>query len=256
MRIRIVLVTIAFFLCFFGCIAHKGPSSEKVISPGKDFNYYLTNGILFLKQKDSEKAIEQLKQAIALNPDSPKAYNLLGVAYFQRKDYELAEEQYKKAIDINPSYAKAYNNLGSVYFILRKFDKAEQMYKKALSLFPELISANYSLGTLLLALGNTEESTLYLSKGIELDPDFIEKNKAFITNFTSSTFNSPEIYFTYAKVYASTGNVEKTVEYLKKAAQAGFKDWKRIDEEKEFEKIRQDERIRDYIKKENKLDAN
>lgn len=249
MRIRFIVMTFALFLGFFGCAARKGPSSGRVIPPGKDFNYYLSNGILFLKEKDYEKAIEQLKQAIALNPDSSRTYNFLGIAYFQRKDYKLAEVQYKKAVNINPSYAQAYNNLGGIYFMLGKFDVAEQMYKKALSITPDLISANYSLGTLLVAMGKIEESTLYISKGIELDPDFLEKHKAFITDFTSLTFNFSEIYFTYAKVCASMGNVEKTVEYLRKAEQAGFKDWHRIGKEKEFEKIRQDERIRDYITK-------
>ncbi|MDH4219128.1 MAG: tetratricopeptide repeat protein [Candidatus Aminicenantes bacterium] len=250
MRFRVFIPTMVLFLVFSGCAIHKGPSSGPVTpSAAKNFNYYLSQGNFFLKHKDFEKAIAQLKQALALNPNSSKAYNLLGIACFQQKDYNLAEKFFKKAVDINPSYAQAYNNLGGVYFMLQKFGMAEQMYEKALPLSPYPINTYYSLGTLLIILGKTEESTLYLSKGIELDPDFLERGGAYIINFSSSTFSSPEIYFTYARAFATTGNVEKTVEYLKKAKQAGFKDWQRIDKEKEFEKMRQDQRIRDYIKK-------
>jgi hypothetical protein len=39
------------------------------------------------------------------------------------------------------------------------------------------------------------------------------------------------------------------VEYLRKAEKTGFKDWYRIEEEKEFEKIKQDPRIKQYIKR-------
>lgn len=248
MRIRILVATIVIFLVFFGCATHKSPPPEPVTPAAKDFNYYLTQGNLLLKEKNIEKALDQLKQAISLNPSSSKAHNLLGIAYFQQKDYKLAEEEFKKAVNFDPFYAQAHNNLGGVYFMQRKFDEAEQMYKKALSLSSELISANYSLGTLLIAVGKTEESTLYISKGIELDPNFLERNDAFITNFTSLTFSSPEIYFIYARVYASKGNVDKTVEYLKKAKRAGFSDWDRIMKEKDFEKVRDVPQIQDFLR--------
>ena len=248
MRIRMLVAAMVIFPVFFGCGSCKGPPPEPVPPAAKDFNYYLTKGNLLLKEKDIEKALVQLKQAISLNPSSSKAHNLLGIAYFQQKDYDLAEEEFKKTVNLDPSYAQAYNNLGGVYFMQQKLDEAEQMYKKALSLSSELISANYSLGTLLIALGKTEESTLYISKGIELDPNFLERNDAFITNFTSLTFSSPEIYLIYAKAYASKGNVDKTLEYFKKAKRAGFSDWDRILKEKEFEKVREDPKIQDFLR--------
>ena len=247
MRIRILATAIVISLVFFKCTTHKGPPPEPVAPTAKGFNYYLTKGNLLLKEKDFENAVVQLKQAISLNPSSSKAHNLLGIAYFQHKDYRPAEGEFKKAVDLDPSYAKAYNNLGGAYFMQRKFGEAEPMYKKALSLSSELISANYSLGTLLIVLGQIEESSLYISKGIELDPNFLERNDAFITNFSSLTFSSPEIYFIYAKVYASKGNVDKTVEYLQKAKKAGFKDWDRIMKEKDFEKVRKDPKILDFL---------
>jgi cell division protein FtsB len=66
--------------------------------------------------------------------------------------------------------------------------------------------------------------------------------------FSSSAVATAELLFTYAKLYASVGNVEKTIEYLTKAEKAGFKDWHQIDTEREFEGIRKDQRIQDFIK--------
>lgn len=56
-----------------------------------------------------------------------------------------------------------------------------------------------------------------------------------------------EAYFTYAKAYASKGDVEKTLSYLDKAREAGFTDWRRILQENEFEKVRDDPRIKKFL---------
>jgi tetratricopeptide (TPR) repeat protein len=248
MRIRILAATTAIFLVFFGCTTHKSPSLEPAAPETKDFDYYLTRGKVLIMEKDIENAVVQLKQAVSLNPSSQEAHNLLGIAYFQQKDYRMAEKEFKKTVNLDPSDAQAYNNLGGVYFMQRRFNEAEQMYKKALSISSEVISAYYSLGSLLCALGKIEESAAYISKGVELDPNFLERNEAIVANLSSLVFNSPEFYLIYAKVYASRGDVDKTLEYFKKAKSAGFSDWDRILKEKEFEKIREDPKILDFLR--------
>jgi tetratricopeptide (TPR) repeat protein len=104
------------------------------------------------------------------------------------------------------------------------------------------------LGILLSNLGRTDEGTRYLSRGIALDPDYLEKHKKLVTTFSSLSFDMKETYFTYAKAYASAGNVDKTVEYLDKTREAGFVDWPRILREKEFEKVRDDPRVKNFLK--------
>jgi Flp pilus assembly protein TadD len=249
MKKGILLGIIGVFLILSACARHKAPSPPPAMPEAKDFNFYLKQGSWFLNHNDYGKAVIQFNKAIALKPDSARAHNLLGIAYFQQKEYKPAEEQFEKAIAINPSYAEALNNLGSVYFIRRQFDKAEEMFKKSLDLSPKLVSPYYSLGTLLIAQGKPEEALSYLSRGIDLDPEFLEKNKEFTTHFSYAGLNASEIYFNYAKLFASTGNVEKTLEYLKKASRAGFRDWNRVNQEKEFEKVRENIRIKEFLRR-------
>lgn len=245
MRKLFIPVTIL-LLVLTSCALRKEAASATV--PGKDFYFYLNQGGLSLAEGNPDNAIIQLKQAVALNPDSPKAHNLLGIAYFQKKEYRLSIKEYEKAIKLDPSYGQAYNNLGSACFMLEQIPKAEKMFRKAISLSPNLISPHYGLGTLLAAQGRLEESSHYFSKGIELDPEFLERNPAFVATFTSGALRNPEVLFIYAKIYAVAGNVEKAVFYLKSAEQAGFKDWYRIGKEKEFDKVREDERIKSFIR--------
>lgn len=225
----------------------KGPSAAS--TPGdRSFDIHLKQGVSFLAQGEYGRAAEELRAAVEISPDSPKAHHYLGLCYFHLKDYDPAKEQFEKAVALDPSFATAYNNLAGVYSLKMQFAKAAESYKKALSLSPDMISANYSLGILLSNLGLTEEGGRYLSRGIALDPDYLEKHQELVTTFSSLSFDMRETYFTYAKAYASAGNIDKTLDYLGKAREAGFVDWPRILREKEFEKVREDPRIKNFLK--------
>jgi len=248
MRKKTIFITVVIFFSA-SCATQKPPSAAANLIEGKDFGFYFQQGIQAITQEDYPTAVEQFKKAIILNPKSARAHNLCGIAYFQQKDFGKAEEQFWKAVAVEPSYEEAFNNLGSVFFIYRDFDKAEEMFRKALTISPDSISANYSLGTILLLTGKIEEGGRYLSRGVELDPKFMERQKNLVTNTPSSESELAEVYFAYAKAYAAKGNVEKTVEYLEKARKSGFRDWHRINEEKEFGGLREDPRISEFIKR-------
>jgi len=249
MKKEIISIAAILIIIISACTTSKAPPSPEIMPEERDFNFYLRQGALCLDNSDYEMAVEQFNKAIALRPDSSKTYNLLGIAYFNKKNYKLAKKQFERAVALNSSLAEAYNNLGSVYFMTGQLKEAEKMLTKALSISSNLVSANYNLGALLLAQGKVEDGTPYLSKGIALDPDYLEKHEAIAANISSPFFNTSEMFFIYAKLYASIGNIEKTVEYLKKAERAGFSAWHRIMKEKDFEKVREDPRIKDFLKR-------
>lgn len=241
-----VIMTI--LLLASACACHAIPPSSAATPGNRSFDLYLNQGLSFLARGMYGRAAEELRTAVEINPDSSKAHNYLGLCYFHQKDYDPAKEQFEKAVALDPSFATAYNNLAGVFSIKLQFARAEDMYKKALVLAPDLVSANYSLGILLSNLGQAEEGARFLSRGIALDPDYLEKHKELVTTFSSLSFDMKETYFTYAKAYASAGNIDKTVDYLDKAREAGFADWQRILREKEFEKVRDDPRVKNFLK--------
>ena len=243
--------------CFFlsvllmaaACASRGLPSPTTGASTDRTFDASLRQGLSYMARGEYRRAAEELRSAVEAKPDSPKAHNYLGLSYFQLKDYDQAKEQFEKAAALDPSFATAYNNLAGVCSIKRQFVQAEELYKKALGLAPDLVSANYSLGILFTNLGRTDEGIRFLSRGIALDPEYLEKHKDMVTTFTSLSFDMRETFFTYAKAYASAGDIDKTVVYLDKAREAGFTDWPRILTENEFEKVRDDPRVRNFLKK-------
>jgi Tfp pilus assembly protein PilF len=242
-----LIVCLGICLLLSSCALKKSPSPPPG-PEGQEFNFYFRQGIASMNQGDYEAALERFGEALALNPDSARAHNLRGVAFFRLRDFANAEEEFRKAVALDTSYAGAYNNLGSVLFARRQFDRAADMFKKALSLSPDSVSALYSLGTLLLLQGKSEEGMSYLTRAIERDPDFLEKHPAVVVNLPSSGAEMPEVYFTYAEVYAARGDAGKTAEYLEKARRAGFHDWERIAKEKQFDTVRDDPRIKEFIR--------
>ena len=101
----------------------KDPAQKDII-----FILNLFNSNKFI---DAKKEID--KQTINF-PNSPILFNMLGAVFSAQNESDKAIENYKKAIKLNPNYAQAYNNLGTALNKLYKTNEAIDSYKKALSL--------------------------------------------------------------------------------------------------------------------------
>ena len=57
-----------------------------------------------------DKEIQELNEAIHLNPQDNDAYNRRGVAYFCLEQYDRAIADCSKSIELNPNYHSPYGN--------------------------------------------------------------------------------------------------------------------------------------------------
>ncbi|MGB9906458.1 MAG: tetratricopeptide repeat protein [Candidatus Saccharicenans sp.] len=212
------------------------------------FERHFQAGLTHMQKKDYALARQEFLQALNLNPRSTRVLNLLGLTYFKEQDYDLAEMYFLRAIRIDPEFNLGYLNLGGVYAMKQLYARAREYYEKALSLNPGLTAAYYSLGAVCFQLGDDQAALEYLARGLEQDPDFLEKHPDSLAGLPMKGNSLAELYFSFARFYASHQDVDRTVEYLKKARQAGFRNWERIDRESEFEKVRDNPAIREFLK--------
>lgn len=66
------------------------------------------------------EAVSKFELLISKNKNIPSAYNNLGVLYIKRKEYDKAVDMLKTAIDLNQGYNIARENLGDLYVSLAK----------------------------------------------------------------------------------------------------------------------------------------
>jgi len=191
-----------------------------------------------LKAREYEAAEAALERAVVLRPDGAEAYNLLGIAHFLQENVRTAEECFLKAVRLRKDYSAAHNNLGNAFFLQGRLRSARESFKKAIAFSPDSAAGHYSLAMLLFAQGKHEEGLRCLSRGIALDPDYFEKNKGFAAGAAVSGLSSPETYYAWAKAYALQDNAAQAVAFLRKAKEAGFKNWKKLDGDGAFDAIR------------------
>lgn len=76
-----------------------------------DYDAHLRLGKQCLDDSHINSALEHVRQAIALDPSRPEAFNLLGVLYDLSGDHPEAMKNYRAAVDLDPTYAPAWRNL-------------------------------------------------------------------------------------------------------------------------------------------------
>jgi len=68
----------------------------------ENFKANLTLGALSLRTGQFENAVMRLRKVIAVNPDVPQAYELLGQAHLYLQDTAAARTQLQKALELLP----------------------------------------------------------------------------------------------------------------------------------------------------------
>ncbi|MBV9241326.1 MAG: hypothetical protein JO314_04885 [Acidobacteria bacterium] len=99
-------------------VGATGNYNTTASAPASRYNELIDQAIFqYDVQKNSAAAIETLKQAIALNPAQPRAYQQVGFAYlYGQKNFDEAESYMKQAIDHGGSAVfRVFHDHGSAF---------------------------------------------------------------------------------------------------------------------------------------------
>jgi tetratricopeptide (TPR) repeat protein len=138
---------------------------------------YATRGNVWLLREEYDRAIEDYKMAIAMNPDFAAAYTNRGIAWDKKGDYGQAIVDYKKALRLDPSNPFVCNNLAWLLATCpreqnRDPQRSLELATKACELTnwkdPTLLD---TLSAAYAATGDFEKAKVWLKKSVELDPE-------------------------------------------------------------------------------------
>ncbi len=105
-------------------------------------------GMTYLKQNRIDEAIEHFSAAAHndLYRNAFEAFNNLGWVYMLKGDLEKAEENQKRALKLNPNWCISHCNLGEVYYRKGKADLGFASLNKAIELCPRYARPHLLLG--------------------------------------------------------------------------------------------------------------
>lgn len=78
-----------------------------------------------------DEAIAKFNEVLKQVPQCAECYANIGAVYLMKEDVEKAEENYRKAIEINPDTVAAYNDLASLYNSQKRYKEAQLMSAEA-----------------------------------------------------------------------------------------------------------------------------
>jgi tetratricopeptide (TPR) repeat protein len=118
---------------------------------------FQNRGTAYLDKGDTERAIQDLDQAISLDPNYANAFNSRGVAYEAKGDNGRAIQDYDQAIRLDPDNANAINGRCWVRAALGQLQAALADCNESLRLRPNNSNTLDSRGFVYLRLGRWDD---------------------------------------------------------------------------------------------------
>ena len=168
----------------------------------------------------------------------PVVWNKLGIAFQQENKFHSARKAYTNATRVDKNFAEAWNNLGTVYFMEKKYGRSVTYYQRAIELKGDNAAFHMNLGTSYYHLKKFDQAVEEYRTALGIDPKVVVSGVP-VGTVVHAGGTDVEFYFYMAKAFASIGNAEDAVRYLRRALEDGFNDPKRIDEDPDFKKISQ-----------------
>ena len=139
----------------------------------EDTDIILLLARLSMSQNYFEDAIPLLESGLKIAPKRADLHAAVGESYFMTDRVEKAIEEFKVLIALNPS-APSYASLGLSYRHLGRFDEARQYFQEGLKLDPHNASCLFNMGYIEERHGNQAAAEQLFQQALKSNPNFSE----------------------------------------------------------------------------------
>jgi tetratricopeptide (TPR) repeat protein len=202
-------------------------------------------------------AIDYYQAALAKKVNDACLLNKIGITELMMQRYKEARKDFERAIRADHEFANAYNNEGVVFYESKKYGAAIKQYEKAIAKDSNSASFYSNLGAALFSKREFEPAVAAYQHALELDPDvFGRTSRSGVQAQLPSPEDRARYDYTVAKLYAKMGFSDQSLEYLKRAMEAGFKDLKNVYKDAEFAELRKNPRFTELMASKTTVIAN
>ena len=205
-------------------------------------------GDMLRAEKRFLDSVDFYKMAISKQP-SALLWNKLGIDYLFLQRYKEAKDAFDHAIRADRTAAEGYNNRGFLEFKWKQnYGKALKYYRKALQLRPNDAVFHYNVAAVYFARHDFTRAAEEYRNAYMLDHDIFERvSRTGVMAQASSPEDRAAFSFMVARMYAQAGDVDRSLEYLRKAMEEGYKDIKKVYTDSEFASLREDKRFSELM---------
>lgn len=156
---------------------------EKVNANPGSAKLHFTLAELYRDDAQSESAIGEYKQVLALDADYFEAYLGLGMTYYLAGHDADAVGVYEQGLRVKsiPGFAELLNiELGKLYIELGRNEDAVQTLGRAVAIAPNSVEAHYNLGLIFIRVGDKESAMREYTILLSLREDLAETIRRLI----------------------------------------------------------------------------
>lgn|GEM_PF-501405 len=194
---------------------------------------YYRRGALLANEEHFDAAIEELNQAVRLDPRHVDALDMLGNIYSKREDKDRAVACWTQAMRADPKDARAFVYLGDSALRDGQSEKAIGLFMQAFHLDPRLGIACNNIGVAYSKMGNDPEALRWMKRTLALlpaSPEILEdmgliyldmhdykSATRMLERALSFSPDQPSILSEAASAYAGAGDTDRATTLLKRA---------------------------------------
>ncbi|WP_066704387.1 type IV pilus biogenesis/stability protein PilW [Curvibacter delicatus] len=125
----------------------------------------------YFEQGQTTVALDEIKQALVVDPAYAEAYNLRGLIYMRLNDLRLAEESFRRAMALNPRDANVTHNYGWLLCQQARYTESFQAFTQAIAnpTYGGRAKTWMAQGLCQVRAGQRAEAEYSLTKSYELD---------------------------------------------------------------------------------------
>jgi len=189
---------------------------------------HAAKGLALSLSRRYAEADKEFKTAIMLNSNLFEAHYFFAINCFLQGKHEEAIKLFKEAGRVNPADYQSPSYLAFIYQITGQVDKMKPVLQEALHKVEQQ-----------LALNPDDSRAIYLGAGVLIRMGEKQRAMEWVRRLAATERDEPYLLCGIACLYAMTDKVEESIYYLKKAVEAGYAHWQYLENDSDFDSIRE-----------------
>jgi len=225
---------------------------------------YHNLGVVYQMKGNLDLATEYFSKTIRLNPELAIAHYSLGSVLANQGKVDPAFEHLSRAVQLKPDFTEAIVRLKFITKIRDEVDAKIKKLQLQLASDPENPFIHYRIALENKKIRRTDKAFDFIQKALSIKPDFPQALQILAIIYTDKKEYDLAIhcfkeaikleprnsyyYYNIACIYSIQNKTVLSLEWLQKAVDNGYNNWKRIKEDKDLENIRSTPEFQALIK--------